>query len=154
MGIFLCLSFAMIVIALTRVSNYHLRELDLVWQLFWLHMEACIALIMASLRTFRTAFVTIAHKNSEEKRRKKPSSFFHQRLVTRFNRFGRIQELEKNENGLPTIPGVTLTGMRTFIQRNNRSVDETPEYNRLDEDHHFNQADMNSNLDRTYFPVV
>lgn len=155
MGLFLCLSFAMVVVALTRISEYRLSELDIVWQLFWMYMEACIALIMASLKTFRTAFVTIAHKKKEEEKKGKPSSFIRQRLMARLNRRSRMKELEKNENNLPAIPGATLTGMRTFIQQNNHSVDGTrSEYNRLDESHHSNEAEMNSNLERAYFSAV
>lgn len=155
MGVFLCLSLAMIVVALTRISEYRLLELDLVWQLFWIYMEACIALIMASLKTFRTAFVTITHKKNEEKKKAKPSSFIRQRLMARLNRRSRMKELEKNENDLPAIPRATLTGMRTFIHGNNHSVDETrSEFGYMDEDHHSNEAEMNSNLDRTYFSAV
>lgn len=150
MGVFLCLSFAMVVVALTRMSGYRLSDMDLVWQLLWLHIEACIALIMASLRTFRTAFVTISHQRNEKKKKKEtPSSFIHKRLMA--SRRG-IQALEKNEDGLPAIPGATLTGPRTIIQGNNHSVDETrSELNRRDEDHLFNEVEMDSNLDRTYF---
>lgn len=145
----------MIVVALIRISGYRMWRLDLVWSLFWLYIEACIALITASLRTFRTAFITITHKKNEEEKKKKPSSFIHQRLMARLNRRNQTKELEETEHGLPAIPGVTLTGMRTFIHRNNRSVDETlSEYNRLDEEHHSNEAEMNSNLDRTYISVV
>lgn len=140
LGIFLCLSIAMVVVALTRISAYRLRGvIDLTWQIFWQYMEGCIALIMASLTTFRTAFIIVSSKRNEKKR-KGPSYSMHQRLKAKLSR-NRSDELEKwaNEEGLPTIPGATLTGMRTFIHRKNRPVGGTAEmrfeYDRLEEEH-------------------
>lgn len=148
----------MVVVTLVRMSGYQWPDLDLVWHLFWLYLEACIALIMASLKTFRTAFVTITHKKNEEKKRAKPSSFIHRRLMAKLNRHhSQVKGLEKTEeDGLPAIPRPTLTGMRTFIHRNNsRSVDEIPsEYDRLDEGHDFNEVEINSNHNRTSISVV
>lgn len=99
-------------------------------------MEGCIALIMASVTTFRTAFVTVSSKRNEKKR-KGPSYSMRQRLKAKLSR-NRSDELEKwaDEEGLPTIPGATLTGMRNFVHRNNRPVGGTAEmrseYDRLE----------------------
>ena len=146
----------MIVVALIRISGYRMRELDLVWQLFWLHMEACIALIMANLTTFRSAFVTIASRKKEEKKKEGLTTSMHRRLLARLNRRKRSDEREKNEYGLPAIPRVTLTGVRTFIDRNNRSMGDTrSEYGgEEEEDYYLNEAEMNSNLDRKNFSVA
>lgn len=140
-GVFLCLSTAMVVVALIRISAYGLRgNIDLTWQLFWLYMEACIALTMASVTTFRTVFITVSSKRNEKKHQR-PSYSMRQRLVAKLGGRSRPDELEKweNEEGLPTVPGATLTGMRTFIRRNNRTFGGTTEmrseYDRLEEEH-------------------
>ena len=140
LGIFLCLSTVMAVVALTRISAYRLRGvIDLTWQIFWQHMEGCIALIMASLTIFRTAFVAVSSKRNEPEFRG-PSYSMRMRLMTRFKR-DRSAELEKpeNEEKLPSVPRATLTGIRTFIRRNQRLDGETTvmrsEYDRLEEGH-------------------
>lgn len=97
-------------------------------------------------------------KEGRIQQKKKPSSFIHRRLMARFNnRRSLIKELEETkEDGLPTISGVTLTGMRSFIHGNNRSVDEARSEcsNRLNKDHYLNEAEINSDLDRTYVSAV
>lgn len=136
LSVFLCLSFAMIVVAIIRISPYHSRRVrDVTWLLFWQHIEGCIALIMASVTILRTAFVTAGHKR-DEKKKKEPSYSIRQRLMAKIKR-DRSDDLEDTELDLPTIPRATLTGMRTFIHRNNRLVGESAvmrsEYDRLEE---------------------
>lgn len=112
----------MVVVALTLISAYRLRGvLYLTWcQTFWQYMEGCIALIMASVTTFRTAFITVSSKRND-KERKGPSYSMRQRLKAKLNR-NRSDELEEvADEGLLTIPGATLTGMRTLIHRNWRN---------------------------------
>lgn len=148
MGIFLCLSFAMIVVAMARMSKYHVKTLEMAWQLFWLGMEACIALIMASLTIFRTVFVTMRNERKEKEKKHLFVSSIRQRLRHRLNRRNPRDELETNE--LPTIPRGILTGMRTFISRNNRSLDEgtRAEDSHLKEGHDLEESAMNSNLSK------
>lgn len=56
-GVFLCLSVVTAVIAIIRVSVYHVRRrfgfLDVTWVFLWLYLQACIAIIIARLTAFR-----------------------------------------------------------------------------------------------------
>ena len=141
----------MVICALTRISAYRLRGvIDLTWQIFWQHMEGSIALIMASVTVFRTAFVTAGSKKNGQKEQG-PSYSVRQRLLARRNRI-HSDEMEKlgREEGLPAIPGATLAGLRTFIRRNNRPVGETTvmrsDHDRFDEEH-FHGAGSDSDLE-------
>lgn len=132
LGVFLCLSFVMVVCALTRISAYRLRGvIDLTWQIFWQHVEGSVALMMASVTTFRTAFVAVGAKRNEKKEQI-PSYTLRQRLLAKIKK-------SVDPDGLPSVPGATLTGLRTFIHRNNRPEGETTvmgsESDRLSEDY-------------------
>lgn len=77
----------------------------------------------------------------------------HRLVAKRHDRNNRPDdELEKweNEEGLPTVPGATLTGMRNFIRRNNRTVggtaDMRSEYDCLEEGEHPKGADEDPDL--------
>lgn len=118
LGVFLCLSFVMVVCAVTRISAYRLRGvIDLTWQIFWQHVEGSVALMMASVTTFRTAFVAVGNKRNEKKE-KIPSYTIRQRLLAKLKKAADIE-------GLPSVPGATLTGLRTFIHGNNRLEETT-----------------------------
>lgn len=121
--IFLCLSFVMIIAALTRVGGYRYRGvLDLTWEIFWQWVEACIAVIMGSMTAFRSLFVSNGSVIYKDGQRKAPSySSVREKLLKKFKRSrdSSWDELEQNE--LPEIPSATMNGMRTFIRRNNRS---------------------------------
>jgi hypothetical protein len=57
-GIFLCLSFFMIACSIIRAAGtYYRSALDYPWQVFWLHAEACIGLIMGSITVYRSTLV-------------------------------------------------------------------------------------------------
>ena len=117
LGIFLSLSLVMVVIAIIRVAKIHnLEGVDLQWEIFWQYMEGAIAILMASITAFRTVFVSQGRRELERLRR--PSYSVMERLKWRRNRAA-SNRLEGR--GLPEVPGATLTGMRTFIRRNNRS---------------------------------
>lgn len=140
----------MVVVALTCISAYRLRGvIDLTWEIFWQYIEGCIALIMASVTTFRTAIIAVSSKRNEKKHQG-PLYSMRQRLIAKLSR-NRSDKFEKwvNEEGLPTVPGATLTGMRTFINRNNRPAGGTAEmrseYDRLEEDYP-KGADMDPDL--------
>ena len=141
LGAFLCLSLVMIIVALTRISAYRLRGvIDLTWQIFWQHMEGCVAMIMASITAFRTAFITVDSRR-EKVKHQGPSYSMRQRLKAKlmFNRSDEANGSAGQEN-LPAVPQATLTGMRTFIRKNNRSAGGTTaiwsEHDHLEEDDH------------------
>ena len=62
----------MIVIAIINTSHVHLSgdSADLVWNLFWQHVEACTAVIVVSLTAFRSIF--IYNKRKPNKTKAKP----------------------------------------------------------------------------------
>lgn len=80
---FLCLSIVMIVITIIRISSFKPPSptgpilFDFTWLCFWLYLEACTAIIMGSMTTFRSLFTqrvprpfpaNISHKQIPSKR--------------------------------------------------------------------------------------
>lgn len=149
LGIFLCLSLVMILITIIRASNLPNRNPLSTWQYIWLYLEACIATIMASITAFRTLFVqrSLAEQKKQEAvaaAGKTPSgSYFssvRERLLRKMGRWkgfgGEWEEMSsggqgglepglgKGEKDLPPVPSATMTGIRTFIYQNGRTVDE------------------------------
>lgn len=59
-GVFLCLRVVMVVVAIIRTTGVHtsVGGLDLVWQIFWLQVEACTAVIMVSVTAFRSFLIS------------------------------------------------------------------------------------------------
>lgn len=104
--------------AITRVGKIKgSSNVDLVWELFWMYMEAGVAVLMCSLTVFRTIFNT--KQTNSKKRQWEPSASWIQRMKWK-------KSAEKNvsseSDGLPSVPSGTLSGLRTFIRRNNRST--------------------------------
>ena len=120
LGAFLCLSVAMVLIALVRIGGYCIQgKIDITWQLFWQYIEACIAVIMGSATAFRTFFVS---ENSRKTPEKKPSYSVRLRLLRKNNPTGENSDWEDaNGRHLPTVPSATLSGLRTFIHRHGRT---------------------------------
>lgn len=68
----------MIVIAIIRISKISSPGgISMVWQTFWQTLEACVALLMASITSFRSIFVS--QGNRERQRRWEPSYSWIQR---------------------------------------------------------------------------
>lgn len=146
LGIFLCLSLVMILITIIRASNLPNRNPLSTWQYMWLYLEACIATIMASITAFRTLFVQRASADKKQRAAAAavvsppPSGSYYSsvrekllRKMGRWNRSGggweEVSSGErarsgKGEKDLPQVPSATMTGIRTFIYRNGRTVDE------------------------------
>lgn len=100
----------MIIIAIVRISGVSHKKtaVDIVWELFWLSMEAAIAVIMLSVTAFRSLLGIKAQKAREKRKRSKV-------LVGYFKKTPQnVSDLEQ----LPSIPGATLTGIHTFINGN------------------------------------
>ena len=63
-GAFLCLSIIMIVLAIVKISGLTTRQgplgltFDLVWEVFWQQVEACVSIIMVSLTAFHSIFIS------------------------------------------------------------------------------------------------
>ena len=136
----------MAAIAVVRVSGFriggasHTQVYDLTWQIYWQYMEGCIACIMASMAAFRSLFVA-NNSRVAEKNEHGPSDSMRQKLVQKFKRSrskAAWEAMPEDEDKLPAIPSATLSGVKTFIRRNNRSVGTTTMVSALDvpeEDH-------------------
>ena len=101
----------MIMIAIIRISGF--VNFDMVWVIFWHQVEGAVAIIMVSITAFRSLLGIQALK-AREKKKMERSWFLHRpRLLARY--FKKDTHEESKSQQLPSIPGATLTGMRTFI---------------------------------------
>lgn len=136
----LCLSLVMATIAIIRVSGFtigsasHTQVYDLTWQLYWQYMEGCVACIMASVAAFRSLFVASSSREAKNNERR-PSYSMRLRLIERIKRSrskNSWEAMSGDEDQLPAIPSATLSGVKTFIRRNNRSAEITTMVSALD----------------------
>lgn len=118
LGIFLCLSTTMIVIAIVRISGLRIRprNIDVHWALFWQEIEANIAVIMVSITAVRSLLGLKVLKSREQKAR-----WYSDRRNFLMRKANKKSESELNDHQLPSVPGATLTGTRTFIRANSGS---------------------------------
>lgn len=121
LGIFLCLSIFMIITAIIRISaistlahafGVTIEALDPTWRGFWQQVEACIAVLMVSFTAFRSIFIAESSRN-----RNKGAKAWYASRQRILNLQRKIASEEQGNNGLPSIPSPTLTGLRTFIHR-------------------------------------
>ena len=79
-GAFLCLSVVMIIFAIIKVSAIRtsVDSYNLVWEMFWQHVEACAAVLTVSFTAFRSLF--LSNRQKHEKGNDRPGIF--QRLQT------------------------------------------------------------------------
>ena len=121
-GLFLCLSICMIIIAIVRLMGLRLtgnKSIDVLWETFFQQAEASISVITVSLTAFRGLLGKKALKSREKQAR---AWYSHRRIALLRNR-GKRSESEINNGQLPSIPSATLTGIRTFIRGNRYSKD-------------------------------
>jgi hypothetical protein len=127
MGSFLCLSSLMIVMAGIRLAEYHAGSrtaIDLVWALFWQFMEGAVAALMASLTVYRAIFVD-ARRRASERRYQEYKQQHRQRSLLRWSprkKRHSDETVSTTTNGMPYIPGATMTGMQSFVNHNNRTI--------------------------------
>ena len=111
LGIFLCLSVVMIIVAITKASGLnYLGSFDNSWIYLWQQVEACAAVTIISLTAFRSVFVA----NGSNILHKKQASPW-QVTVSRVLRRNKKRGYEDRDLNNLTIPSATLTGMRTLI---------------------------------------
>ncbi len=84
-------------------------------------MEGCIAVLTASISTFRMVIVSQGRRESDKKRWR-PADSWIQRARQR-----KKMQLDEYAEGdrRPSIPRAMLTGMRTLIRTNIRTAEET-----------------------------
>ncbi|KAJ4304989.1 hypothetical protein N0V90_000517 [Kalmusia sp. IMI 367209] len=133
-GFFLCLSIFMIACAIARASGYIHRGSripDTLWRVFWQEVEGCIAVMMASITVFRTLFVSENQESINQRATLEQRPSFFTRMLPAFLSRKRSSargsesdiSLQKNDKHveLPALPSATMTGIRSFIRRHNRS---------------------------------
>ncbi|KAI0972793.1 hypothetical protein F4678DRAFT_52285 [Xylaria arbuscula] len=138
LAIFLCLSIIMALLAIVRISGFYYKSLeDDIWEFFWQQTEGAVAVMMASITAFRTLFV----KRKGDGRAEAPEEVSHsnqfRKFLAHFKALAREQPEEKPTSTssvlrLPKVPSPILTGLRTFIRRNNRNAASLPTFASLD----------------------
>ena len=119
LGAIMCLSVFMIVCAIVRVSAANIvgGQVDVIWVLLWLEIEACVAVVVVSVSAFRTLFAS---------RRTHDDSFEEQRLNEKPTRRMHYE----NIGSIPSYPGRTLQSSTTGGERTRAlmsvSASETP----------------------------
>ena len=78
----LCLSIFMIVIVIIKVSTGTIADgqVDSPWVLFWLHVEAAVAVIVISITAFRVLFV---HSENAQSQKQLDRDRTYQKAITR-----------------------------------------------------------------------
>ena len=95
------------IICIVRISggNTVNGQIDTAWVIFWLQVEAAVAVIIVSVTAYRMLFVA---ENSQY--RDSP-----QQVTASRARFW--NRTRTRTNGLPSIPAPTLSGVRGFVRR-------------------------------------
>lgn len=123
LGVFLCLSVVMISFALIRVSKIRgVVGIDIIWEFFWQYMETSVAVLMGSLTVVRSLLVYQikgSRPQGPAAPRRLGDTYYRMRFLLKRKK---NIELESQEEGLPSVPNATMTGLRTFIRRNNRDA--------------------------------
>ena len=125
----LCLTAIVIIFSVTQTSGLVWRgNLDALWEVYFHILVAEIGLILTSMTAFRALFVSRSTSRHQRSPWKTPLFLVKSMKTLRklldprlwSPRQSRESTLIKNkttecEFGLPSIPGGTMTGMRTFI---------------------------------------
>lgn len=110
--VFLCLSLFMLAGSVTRAASmYYPCTPDVPWQVFWLYVEACVGVLMASITVYRSLLIGTTNASGSFRRfidrtiQKRTSGGAPEQPQphTMPARFGRFL--------LSTIPHATLTGL-------------------------------------------
>ncbi|KAI0913395.1 hypothetical protein F4823DRAFT_630704 [Ustulina deusta] len=105
-GVFLCLSLVMIACSIIRAAGtYYGTTLDTPWQVFWLHAEACIGVLMASITVYKSMLVGPSNRAGRLQRF----------LLSKRARFGCLL--------LSKIPTATLTNVVTLFAQTDSPPD-------------------------------
>jgi hypothetical protein len=137
-AIFLCLSIFMVIIALIRMfgamrpSLRSKRDFDTAWEIFWQHMEGCVAVLMGSITAFRNVFGT---QLAEEQRNRSPYTTYFARFWSWLGVSSSSKPSKQTPSFVDTNIGVqvpnasithaTLRGLKTFIRRHRRAPGNT-----------------------------
>ena len=102
----------MIIIAIIRICGVHTAG-SLQWINFWVHIEACVAVITVSSTAFRTFYIS-NHPRTYENQQPNPKYDRLSKPIALQKR----SESNKNDTGTSiTFPSTTSTGIHTHIRR-------------------------------------
>jgi hypothetical protein len=149
-GVFLCLSLFMLACSITRAAGtYYNGTLDTPWQVFWLHAEACVAVLMASITVYRSVLIGSSDASTRFQRYleniikiRTSEGLSEAEQLTLRDRFARFL--------LSKIPNATLTGLATmFAELNNTHATATDlskvsDFEMGDTDYHMHLKKWNS----------
>lgn len=111
LGAFLCLSVFMVMCSIIRIAGYTWHgKTDITWTFLWQHLEASVAVSMASITIFRSVFVARGER----------SSYFKPRF---------------NSPKLPAIPGASLS-IKTIIGGHREPKNMESEMSLFETDYH------------------
>lgn len=116
----LCLSVATVCTTIVRIVGLKvpgIKSIDIVWEVYWQFIEACVGVMVVSMMTFRTFFVQRAIKA----KRASPRVLFSRMYRRTFRRN------YQNDVELPneSFPHPTMTGVKTFIDGAGKSTQES-----------------------------
>ncbi len=129
LGIFLCLSVMMTVIAIIRISGYRFNgiglsgSIDPTWAFFWLYLEACVAVIMASATAFRSLFIRGCPKTIDRNKNQNPIDAIRQQISRRAARSGWDEVSDE-----PRVSNINTAhaGLETIIYHEDPSMETNP----------------------------
>lgn len=128
---FLCLQVLMIIIAVIRISGFIYRHaFDEGWVYLWQQIESCVSVSTISLTAFRIMFVASTSRREHSPWQWSSRSAWKKRFFLKKNNGESTSTRELDDL---TIPGGTLTGMRTMIGGPRTQCDTTM-FSILDED--------------------
>ncbi len=117
LGLSLCLSAVIIVVVVTQISGLHVpgkSTIDIVWEIYWQFIEGCVAIIVVCVAAFRSFFIQHRSRNQSP-----PRSPWYQGVKTFWSNKASVTSSGEGYE-LPTVPGASLTGMRTYIEGSGR----------------------------------
>lgn len=127
----LCLSIFMVLISAIRMTGYahHHGLIDVTWSWLCIHIEACVAIIMASISAFSPfIFINRNHvKKADVKkaRNQVPSPLDQERVLENSKSPNRAGCGEMGREGLPAAPLATLTRIHRFLYEDARLTEVT-----------------------------
>lgn len=130
LGIFLCLSIMMMVIAIIRMSGYRFNgiglsgSIDTTWAFFCLYLEACVAVIMASITAFRSLFIRGGSKTIDRNKTQNPVDAIRQQTSRRAVRSG--WDKVSDEPRVFNIDTAHNAGIETIIYHEDPSTKKKP----------------------------
>ena len=125
----LCLSIVMVVISAIRMTAcaHHSGLTDATWSYFWMYLESCAAITMASISAIRPLFVNRGRviKADEKEKNKFPPPFDQERLLQNNKGVNRVGWEDMGREGLPTAPLASLTRIHRFLYNDGRLTEGT-----------------------------